>query len=250
MRLKDKVAIVTGGGRDIGRAVSIQLAREGARVLVVYCNDEKAAQETAARIASDGGSALVHRADLCKAVEATRMVDAARKAFGDRIDVLVNVAGGLVGRKTLADMDEEFFDRVIELNLKSTFLSTKAVLPYLGEGSAIVNFSSQAARDGGGMGASAYATAKGAVMTFTRALAKELGPKGIRVNALCCGLIATSFHDTFTKPEVRKTIAGATPLRREGRADEAADAVTFLVSNEASFINGACIDVNGGFGFS
>jgi 3-oxoacyl-[acyl-carrier protein] reductase len=250
MKLKDKTAIVTGGGRDIGRAISIRLAAEGAQVLVAYCNDEKSAQDTVARIKQQHGRALLHRADLTKAAEVARMVEAARKAFGERIDVLVNNAGGLVGRKTVADMDEAFFDRVLELNLKSTFLVTKAALPHLGEGSAIVNLSSLAARDGGGGGAAAYATAKGAVMTFTRALAKELGPRGIRVNALCPGMIATSFHDTFTKPEVRKAVAGMTPLRREGTSDEVAAAVAFLSSSEAAFINGACLDVNGGVGLS
>jgi len=250
MKLKDKVAIVTGGGRDIGRAVSIRLAAEGAQVLVVYCNDEKSAQETVTTIKQQGGRALVHRADLCQGVDASSMVEAARKAFGERIDVLVNNAGGLVARKTLADMDEAFFDHVLTLNLKSIFLATKAVLPYLKEGAAIVNLASQAARDGGGMGASAYATAKGGVMSFTRAMAKELGPRGIRVNALCPGMITTSFHDTFTKPEVRQAVAAATPLRREGQADELASTVAFLTSSEAGFINGACLDVNGGLFFS
>jgi len=250
MKLKNKVAIVTGGGRDIGRAVSLRLAAEGAQVLVVYCHDDKSAQDTVVQIEGQNGRAVAHRADLTKAADAAQMVEAARKAFGERIDVLVNVAGGLVARKALADMDEAFFDEVIALNLKSTFLATKAVLPHLGEGATIINFSSQAARDGGGMGASAYATAKGAVMSFTRAMAKELGPKGIRVNALCCGMIATSFHDTFTKPEVRKTVAAMTPLRREGTAEEAAGATVFLASRDAAFVNGACLDVNGGLAFS
>jgi 3-oxoacyl-[acyl-carrier protein] reductase len=250
MKLKDKVAIVTGGGRDIGRAISIRLAAEGAKVVVVYCNDEKSAQETAAQVKEQGGRALLHRADLVQPADAAKMVEATRKAFGERIDVLVNNAGGLVARKTLAEMDEAFFQRVLDLNLKTTFLATKVVLPHLGEGSAIVNLASQAGRDGGGGGASAYATAKGAVMTFTRAMAKELGPKGIRVNALCPGMIATSFHDKLTKPEVRKAVAGMTPLRREGTADEVAGAVAFLASSDAAFINGACLDVNGGVGFS
>src|SRR5260221_9465616 len=108
MKLKDKIAIVTGGGRDIGRAVSMRLAAEGAQVLVVYCNDEKSAQETVARIKADGGRALVHRADLTQAADATRMVEAARKAFGEHIDLLVNVAGGLGGRKTPAAIGEAF----------------------------------------------------------------------------------------------------------------------------------------------
>jgi 3-oxoacyl-[acyl-carrier protein] reductase len=250
MSLNDKVAIVTGGGRDIGRAVSIRLAVAGAKVIVVYCNDEASARETVERIAEQGGTAILHRADLTRADEVEAMVAATRAAFGGRIDVLVNVAGGMVARKTLADMDEAFFDRVLALNLKSTFLATRAVLPHLGDGASIVNFASQAGRDGGGFGAAAYATSKGAVMSFTRAMAKELGPRGIRVNALCCGMIATRFHDEFTKPEVRQAVAAATPLRREGKAEEAADVVAFLASKESAFVHGACIDVNGGTYFS
>jgi 3-oxoacyl-[acyl-carrier protein] reductase len=250
MTLNDKVAIVTGGGRDIGRAVSIRLAAAGAKVIVVYCNDEAAARDTVGRIAERSGTAILHRADLTRADEVDAMVAAARAAFGERIDVLVNVAGGIVARKTLADMDEAFFDRVLALNLKSTFLATRAVLPHLGDGASIINFASQAGRDGGGFGASAYATSKGAVMSFTRAMARELGPRGIRVNALCCGMIATRFHDEFTKPEVRQAVAAATPLRREGTAEEVADVVAFLASREGAFVHGACIDVNGGTYFS
>ena len=117
-------------------------------------------------------------------------------------------------------------------------------------GSSIINFSSQAARDGGGFGAIAYAASKGAVSTFTRGLAKELGPKGIRVNAVCPGLIATTFHDRFTKPEVRTAVANATPLRRQGEAKEVADLVAYLASDESGFVTGANIDINGGTYFS
>ena len=131
--------------------------------------------------------------------------------------MLVNLAGGMVQRRPLAEIDEAFFDQVMDLNISSAFLITHAAVPHMPEGGAIVNFASQAGRDGGGPGAAIYATAKGAVMTFTRAMAKELGPRGIRVNALCPGMIATSFHDKFTKPEVRTAVAGDTPLRREGR---------------------------------
>ena len=109
---------------------------------------------------------------------------------------------------------------------------------------------SQAGRDGGGPGAAAYATGKGAVMTFTRSMAKELGPKGIRVNAVCPGMIATSFHDRFSKDEVREKVAGMTPLRREGQADEVAEVVSFLASEEAAFLTGVSLDVNGGLLFS
>lgn len=250
MKLKDKVAIVTGGGRDIGRAVSQRLAAEGAAVVVNYCNGADSAAETVDTIRAAGGTAIAHRADMTQQGDVNALVMAAKAAFGDRVDLLVNVTGGLVARKTLADMDADFFGHVMDLNVKSAFLATKAVVPQMPRGGAIVNFSSQAGRDGGGMGASAYATAKGAVMTFTRAMAKELGPSGIRVNAVCPGMISTSFHDIFTKTDVRKNVAGSTPLRREGEAKEVSDLVTYLLSEEAAFITGACIDINGGTFFS
>jgi len=172
------------------------------------------------------------------------------EAFGSRITNLVNVAGGLVAHKTIDEIDEEFFNLVMGLNLNSTFLTTKACVPHMSEGSVIVNFSPLAARDGGGPGASAYATSNAAVTTFTRAMAKALGPKGIRVNALCPGVICTLFHDTFSKEEVRKNIASATPLRREGSPTEVAAAVAYLASDQSSFITGANIDINGGLFFS
>lgn len=250
MKLKDKVAIVTGGGRDIGKSVSLQLAAQGAKVAVNYRSDAEAAKATVAEIEAAGGTAILVQADVTKPDEVAKLVAETTAAFGERVDVLINVAGGMVARKTLADMDEAFFDHVMELNLKSAFLVTKAVLPHLGEGSAIVNLSSLAGRDGGGPGASIYATAKGALMTFTRGLAKELGPQGIRVNALCPGLIGTSFHDTFSKPEGRKAVAGNTPLRREGHPDEVASAVVFLASNDSSFLTGVNMDINGGLAFS
>ncbi|WP_029014478.1 SDR family NAD(P)-dependent oxidoreductase [Niveispirillum irakense] len=250
MKLKDKVAIVTGGGRDIGRAVSQRLAAEGAAIMVNYYNDADSAAETVSAIQAAGGRAIAHRADMTRPEEVDGLVAATKAAFGDRVDLLVNVTGGLVARKLLADMDADFFSHVMDLNVKSAFLATKAVVPLMQQGGAIVNFSSQAGRDGGGFGASAYATAKGAVMTFTRAMAKELGPSGIRVNAVCPGMISTSFHDLFTKAEVRKNVAGSTPLRREGEATEVADLVAWLVSAEAGFVTGACIDINGGTFFS
>jgi 3-oxoacyl-[acyl-carrier protein] reductase len=250
MRLQNKIAIVTGGGRDIGRSVSIKLGAEGAKVVVNYKNGEEEANKTAETIKANGGEAIIVKADVTKAADVTRLVEETRKAFGGEIHILVNVAGGLVARKTLQEMDEAFFDQVMNLNLKSVFLAAKAVTPFMQSGASIINFSSVAGRDGGGAGASAYATSKGAVMTFTRSLAKELGPKGIRVNAVAPGMIATSFHDTFSKPEVRANVANATPLKREGKADEVADLVVYLASGESGFINGANIDINGGLLFS
>ena len=138
----------------------------------------------------------------------------------------------------------------MNLNMKSVWLCTREVLKYMGRGGAIVNFSSQAGRDGGGPGASLYATSKAAVLCYSRAMAKELGPQGIRVNALCPGMINTTFHDTFTKPEARENLHHSAPLRREGEAPEIADLVCFLASEESSYITGAGIDINGGCFFS
>lgn len=246
MNFANKVALVTGGGRDIGRSVSLKLAAGGAKVIVNYRGDEASAQATVDEIVAAGGQAVLHRADVTNEAEVAGLVEAA----GDRIDILVNLAGGMIARKTLADMDAAFFDEVMDLNLRSVFLVTKAALPKLVKGSAIVNVSSLAGRDGGGPGASIYATAKGALMTLTRAWAKELGPQGIRVNGVTPGLIGTSFHDIFSKPEGRAGVAGNTPLRREGHPDEVANCIAFLASDEAAFLTGVNMDINGGLGFS
>ncbi|TSA17400.1 glucose 1-dehydrogenase [bacterium] len=244
--LPQKVAIVTGGGRDIGRAVSLKLAQEGAAVVVNYFDNPADASETARMIMDGGGKALAVQADATKADDVQKLVSTCINVFGPHIHILVNVAGGLVGRKKMEEMDEKFWDSVLDVNLKSAFLVTKAVLPHMPDGGAIVNFSSQAARDGGGFGAIAYATAKGGVLTFTRGLAKELGPRKIRVNCISPGMINTSFHNTFTKPEVRQKVAAMTPLGREGEAREVADLVLFLASARSSFVNGESIEINGG----
>ncbi len=248
--LEGKVAIVSGGARDIGRAVSESLAARGAKVVVNYFSKPADAETTVAAIKAAGGTAMAVRGDMTSPGDVENLVDESRNAYGDTIDILVNVAGGLVARKPLAEMDEAFFEGVMKLNVTSAFLTTKYAVPYMQAGSSIINFASQAGRDGGGPGASAYATAKGAVMTFTRAMAKELGPSNIRVNCLCPGMIRTTFHDTFTKDEVRANVASATPLRREGEASEVAELVAYLASPESSFITGASVDINGGLLFS
>ncbi len=250
MDLKGKVAIVTGGTRDIGRAISVRLAKEGAKVVANYFNNEANAKETLEEIQAAGSEGIIVKADVTKQADVSRLIDETIKAFGPSIDLLVNNAGGLVARKTMEEMDEAFFDKVIKLNLNSTFLVSKAVLPHMKPGGSIINIASQAGRDGGGGGSLAYATSKGAIMTFTRSLAKEVGPKNIRVNALCPGMIATTFHDTFTKDNIREKVAGMTPLRREGTAEEIANTVACLASSETTFITGANIDINGGLAFS
>jgi 3-oxoacyl-[acyl-carrier protein] reductase len=248
--LSGKVALVTGGARDIGRATAIRLAELGATVVVNYRSNPAEAEETLRLIEARQGRGLLAQGDVTLAADVARLVDAAAQAGGGKFDILVNVAGGLVARKTVGEMDEAFWDTVMGLNLKSVFLTTKAALPLLNDGGAIVNLASQAARDGGGPGASAYATAKAGVANFSRAMAKELAPRRIRVNTVSPGMIATKFHDTFTKPEVRQRVAGMTPLGREGQASEVADAIAFLASPRASFINGESLEINGGIFFA
>ncbi|MEW5848059.1 MAG: glucose 1-dehydrogenase [Myxococcota bacterium] len=245
-QMKNKVALVTGGARDIGGAISLALAEAGCNVVVNYQNSQAQAEATVESIRKLGRKAVAVKADITKATEVDALIQRTMQALGKEIHVLVNCAGGLVARKRVEEMDEAFYDAVMDINLRSTFLVTQAVLPHMPEGGAVVNVASQAARDGGGAGAILYATAKGAVVTFTRGLAKELGPRRIRVNAVAPGMINTLFHEKFTKPEVRQKVAGATPLGREGQSMEVARLVTFLASDEASFVNGACVDVNGG----
>jgi 3-oxoacyl-[acyl-carrier protein] reductase len=247
---KGKVALVTGGARDIGRQVSLKLAAAGAKVCINYLNNDEQANETLQLIKDAGGEAVIAKADVTRSADVEKLIKICTDAFGSTIHVVVNVAGGLMGRKPLAELDEEFWDAVINVNLKSAYLVTRAVVPYMTEGGTIVNFSSQAARDGGGGGALAYATAKGGILTMTRGLAKELGPKGIRVNCVSPGMINTTFHNTFTKPEIRTNVAAATPLRREGEAREVADLVVYLAGDASSFINGESVEINGGTYFA
>ena len=248
--LEGKVAIVTGGTRDTGRSCSIILAEQGARVAVNYCNNKAAGDETVASIEKAGGIAVLIKGDMTKKADVDNLVAETQKAFGEDIHLLVNNVGGLVARKTLAEMDEEFFNHVMALNMNSTFLTTQAVVPSMPPGSAIVNLASLAGRDGGGGGASAYSVSKGAVMTFTRSMAKELGPQGIRVNSLCPGMIDTNFHDTFTPDAVRRNVEASVPLRRQGHPDDCANTVAYLASDASAYITGANIDINGGMYFS
>ncbi len=248
MRFKNKIALVTGGGRDIGRAISIKLASEGAKVIINYNLSEDATQITADTITAAKGEAVIFKADLTKSEEVQRLKHFCEKTYGKKIDILINNAGGIIGRKKLSEQDEDFYDTVMDLNFKSLFLVTHAFYDIIPAGGAIVNVSSQAARDGGGAGASLYAASKGAITTYTRSLAKELGPSGIRVNAVCPGLISTTFHDKFTAADVRQKVVAATPLRREGTSEDVANLVAFLASDESSFITGANYDINGGTG--
>jgi 3-oxoacyl-[acyl-carrier protein] reductase len=247
--LAGTVALVTGGARDIGAAIVRTLAAQGASVVINTAHSLERAEALAREVADAGGRALAVRADVTDAAAIDDMLARVRESFGETIHVLVNNAGGLVARKSMEAMDLAFWRDVIELNLTSVFAVTKAVLPMMPEGGAIVNLSSLAARDGGGGGALAYSSAKGAVLTFTRGLAKELAPRRIRVNCVSPGLIATTFHDTFTAPAVRQAVAGRTAVGREGTAQDVANAVAFLASSSAAYITGESLEINGGLYF-
>ena len=247
--LKGKVALVTGGARDIGRAISLKLAESGAAVAVNYYGSEDKARELVAEIESRGGRSVAIRADVSSDADVERMMNEVRSSLGDRLDILVNNAGGLLARKKIEEMDGQFWDSVLSLNLKSVFLVTKAALPLLADGAAIVNLASLAARDGGGGGAIAYSAAKGGVLTMTRGLSKELASRKIRVNCVSPGMIDTTFHDTLTSPEVRKAVASRTTVGREGASEDVANAVLFLASDASAYINGESIEINGGLYF-
>lgn len=246
--LKGKVAIVTGGGRDIGRACAMRLARAGAAVAINYFSSSAGAESAVKEIEAGGGRALAKQGDMTSGADVAALVAETAAAFGGGVDILVHVTGGLVGRKTIPEMDVDHWNRVMDLNTTSFFRAIKATLPHMTGGS-IIGVASQAGRDGGGPGAVAYGASKGAIMTMTRGLAKELGPD-IRVNSVCPGMIDTDFHNIFSKPEVRKHVASITPLKREGASEDVANLVAYLATDEAAFITGANIDINGGLVFS
>ncbi|UCD70825.1 MAG: 3-oxoacyl-ACP reductase FabG [Syntrophobacterales bacterium] len=247
--LKGKIAIVTGGARDIGRAISLKLGSSGAHIVVNYNESHLQAQEVADEIQAIGSRALAVKADVSKWDEVQALMGEAKRAFGDGIDILVNNAGGLVQRSPVHEMDESLWNKVIDINLKGVYLMCRAAIPTMRPGGAIVNVGSLAARNGGAPGAVHYAAAKGGVLSMTRGLAKELAPRGIRVNCVEPGIIATKFHDVFTRPEVRKNLPGMIPLGREGGANEVADLVAVLVGSTSSYITGEAIQINGGLYF-
>ena len=212
-----------------------------------YHSSSEGAESAVAEIKKIGGNAIAVKADLNNPAEVESLVKSTVDAFGS-VNILVNNTGGLVARKTIAEMSLEHWNQVMSLNATSSFLMIKACLPFMKKGS-IINLASQAGRDGGGPGSIAYAASKGAVMTMTRGMAKELGPD-IRVNAICPGMVDTDFHNVFTKPEVRTHVANASPVKREGVPDDIANLVYFLASEQSEFITGANYDINGGMVFS
>lgn len=247
MKLAGQTAIITGGGRDIGQAAALKFAAEGANVAINYFSSSSGADAAVKQITAAGGRAFAMKGDLTKPEDVDALVAKTVAEF-DSINVLVNNAGGLIARKTVSEMPLAHWNAVMDLNLTSTFLMTKACLAHMDTGT-IVNLASQAGRDGGGPGAVAYATSKGAVMTMTRALAKELGPD-IRVNALCPGMIDTDFHNVHTPDAGRRGFEAAAPVKRQGNTGDTANLILFLACNDSAFITGTNIDINGGMLFS
>lgn len=247
MKLKGQTAIVTGGGRDIGAACAMKLAAEGANVAINYFASADGANKVVEDIKAAGGNAIAVQGDLMDPAQVKALVDTTVETFGG-LNILVNNSGGLISRVPIREMSLEHWNNVMDLNLTSTFLMITESLKHLEEG-VIVNIASQAGRDGGGPGATAYATSKGAVMTMTRGLCKELGPK-IRVNALCPGMIDTDFHNIHTPDAGRRGLEAAAPLKRQGLPEDVANLVAYLASDESAYLTGTNIDINGGMLFS
>jgi len=247
MLFRDQVALITGASSGIGRATAEAMAREGARAGVNYCKNQAGAKQTAETIRKAGGEALVVHADVTRAAEVLAMVDAVRKEWG-QIDILVNNAGDLIARRSLTDMTEEYWDQIMALNLKSAFLCVRAVWQEMAERKTgcIINVTSIAGRNGGGPGAAAYAAAKGGLLTYTKGLAKELAPHGIRVNGIAPGIIATPYHERYSPPEVFERFIASIPLGRAGTSEDVADVIVFLASPEARYMIGETVEVNGG----
>jgi 3-oxoacyl-[acyl-carrier protein] reductase len=246
-QLQGQVALVTGAGGGIGRATAIELGRRGASVALSYRRNREGAESAAAELETLGRDADVFAGDVTRAGEVAALVSAVEQRVG-RIDVLVNNAGDLLERRTLAEMTEPLFRQVLDVNVVSTFLCCQAAargMAARGHG-AIVNMSSLAAHSGGGPGAFAYAAAKAAIIAMSKALAKELAPT-VRVNCVAPGLIGdTGFHSRFTAPAAFSAIEKTIPLGRGGTPDEVARVIAFLASQDAAYLTGETIEINGG----
>jgi len=245
--LKNRVALVTGASSGIGSAAAIALAASGARVAVNFLKNEKGAAHTVAEIEKAGGEAWAVQADVSRAEDCKTLIEAVQRKF-DRIDILVNNAGSLIERLGLTEMTEELWDEVQSVNLKSAFLCTQAAAPAMVSGhcGVIVNVVSIAGRNGGGVGAGHYAAAKAGLIAFSKNIARELAPQGIRVNSVSPGFIDTPFHDQFSTPEIKKALIASIPMGRAGTSAEVASVIAFLCSDASSYICGETIEVNGG----
>jgi 3-oxoacyl-[acyl-carrier protein] reductase len=247
LNMTGKVALVTGASSGIGAATATLLGGLGARVAIGYHGNKEGAEQVRSKIAGAGGEAIAIRADVTRAAEIGSLAGAVVAQLGP-IDILINNAGSLMQRMRILEVKEESWDEIQDLNLKSAVLCSQAVAPSMIERKrgAIVNVSSIAGRNGGGPGASAYASAKGGLISFTKALAKELAPHGVRVNAVSPGVIDTPFHERFSTPEMMRNFVTGIPLGRVGAPMECANVIAFLASDAASYVVGETIEVNGG----
>jgi len=223
------------------------LAANGARVAINFHRNQAGAEAVRQEIADAGGNAIIIQADVARTSEVQSLVDQTIDKFGP-VDILVNNAGSLVERLRILELTEERWDEVIDLNLKSAFLCCRAVAASMIERKtgAIVNVSSIAGRTGGALGSIHYSTAKGGLITFTKGLAKELAPFGIRVNAVSPGVIDTHYHEQFSTPEMMKGYVSGIPLGRVGTPEEVAAVICFLASDASSYLAGETIEINGG----
>lgn len=250
MEFVSKTVLVTGGGSGIGKAAALAYAKEGAAVALTYITSAEEAAGVVRDIQAAGGQALAIQADLTRENEVEKVFEQAEGELG-ALDAVFANAGGIIGRRPTVEMTLDFWREVIDVNLTSTFLTARAAFQRMASRrrGAIVTMASLAAFNGAGPGAAAYAAAKGAIVAYTRALAKEGGPLGIRVNGVAPGLIATRFHERFNTPQGRRAVVEATPLGCEGAPDDVAQSVLFLSSARSAFVTGEIVQINGGVGF-
>lgn len=259
-----KVVLVTGASSGIGRATAELFGRCGASVAINYHSNRTGAEEAVAAISSNGHgrfvgnadgaavgtatvAAMAVQADVTQTSEIARMVREIEEGLGP-VDILVNNAGSLVERLKTLELTEERWRDVMDLNATSAFFAAKAVIPKMLEKGAgvIVNVTSIAGRNGGAPGSIHYSSAKAAMLTMTKGLAKEFAAQGIRVNAVSPGVIDTPYHETFTAREVWNNMSNVIPMGRVGRSDEVASVIAFLASDAASYLCGETIEINGG----
>jgi 3-oxoacyl-[acyl-carrier protein] reductase len=243
MRLQEKVALVTGASRGIGRAIAVRLGRDGAAVVINYAGNQQAAQETVSAIDAAVGSAVAVQADVSKRADVERLFDETIQHFG-RLDFLVNNAG-IMFNKPLAEVTEEEFDRIFAVNVKGTFFACQQAARRMADGGRIINFSSSTtAMMLPTYGA--YVATKGAVEQMSHVLAKELGPRGITVNVVSPGPTDTELFGQGKTEQDKQRFAQMAALGRLGQPEDIADVVALLVSDEARWITGQNIRANGG----